>query len=50
MKEVKKEYLTLDEVKKLAATPCKIPVLKAMQDSCLKTGLPVRLYDRSPYQ
>lgn len=26
-KEVKKEYLTLDEVKKLAATPCKIPVL-----------------------
>ncbi len=27
-KEVKKEYLTLDEVKKLAATPCKIPVLK----------------------
>ena len=27
-KEVKKEYLTLDEVKLLAATPCRIPVLK----------------------
>ena len=27
-KEVKKEYLTLDEVKKLAATPCKIHNLK----------------------
>ena len=38
-KEVKKEYLTLDEVKLLAATPCKIPVLKAASlFSCL-TGL-----------
>ncbi len=27
--DVKKEYLTLDEVKQLAATPCDIPVLKA---------------------
>ena len=27
-KEVKKEYLTLDEVKRLAATPCRFPVLK----------------------
>lgn len=38
-KEVKKQYLTLAEVKKLAATPCKIPVLKqASLFSCL-TGL-----------
>ncbi len=27
-KEVKKEFLTLAEVKLLVATPCKIPVLK----------------------
>lgn len=38
-KEVKKQYLTLAEVKKLAATPCKIPVLKqASLFSCM-TGL-----------
>ena len=38
-KEVKKEYLTLDEVKLLAATPCRIPVLKqASLFSCM-TGL-----------
>ena len=37
--EVKKEYLTGEELKKLAATPCKIPVLKsASLFSCL-TGL-----------
>ena len=37
--DVKKEYLTLDEVKQLAATPCDIPVLKAASlFSCL-TGL-----------
>ena len=41
-KEVKKEYLTLDEVKKLATTPCKIPVLKqASLFACM---------DRPPYQ
>ncbi len=40
-KEVKKEYLTLDEVKKLAATPCRYP---------LETGLSICLHDRSPYQ
>lgn len=35
-KEVKKQYLTLAEVKKLAATPCKIPVLKqASLFSCM---------------
>lgn len=38
-KDVKKEFLTLDEVKLLAATPCKIPVLRlASLFSCL-TGL-----------
>ena len=38
-KEVKKQYFTLAEVKKLAATPCKIPVLKqASLFSCM-TGL-----------
>lgn len=38
-REVKKEFLTLDEVKKLVATPCKIPVLKqATLFSCM-TGL-----------
>lgn len=37
--DTKREYLTLDEVKRLAATPCKIPVLKAASlFSCL-TGL-----------
>jgi len=37
--DVKKEYLTLDEVKLLASTPCEIPVLKsASLFSCL-TGL-----------
>lgn len=37
--DVKKEYLTLDELKQLAATPCDIPVLKtASLFSCL-TGL-----------
>lgn len=37
--DVKKEYLTLDEVKQLAATPCDVPVLKAASlFSCL-TGL-----------
>ena len=33
--EVKKEYLTLDEVKQLAATPCDIPVLKAASLVCV---------------
>lgn len=38
-KEVKKEFLTLSEVKQLVATPCKIPVLKqAVLFSCM-TGL-----------
>ena len=37
--EVKRDYLTLDEVKKLAATPCRYPVLKrTFLFSCL-TGL-----------
>ena len=37
--EVKKEYLTPEELKHLAASPCKIPVLKsASLFSCL-TGL-----------
>ena len=37
--DTKREYLTLYEVKRLAATPCKIPVLKAASlFSCL-TGL-----------
>ena len=37
--EVKKEYLTIDELKQLAATPCEIPVLRrASLFSCL-TGL-----------
>ncbi len=37
--EVKREYLTLEEVKKLAATPCNYPILKAtFMFSCL-TGL-----------
>ena len=37
--DVRKEYLTLDEVKMLARTPCKVPVLKsASLFSCL-TGL-----------
>ena len=38
-KEVKKEYLTLDEVKKLAATPCKILVLKQASLFACMTGL-----------
>ncbi len=38
--DVKKEYLTLDEVKKLAATPCEIPVLKQpLLYSPVMTGL-----------
>lgn len=37
--DVKKEYLTLDEVKKLAATPCDIPVLKAASLFACMTGL-----------
>lgn len=37
--EVKREYLTLEEVKKLASTPCNYPILKAtLMFSCL-TGL-----------
>ena len=37
--EVEREYLTLEEVKKLAATPCNYPILKAsFLFSCL-TGL-----------
>ena len=38
-KEVKKEYLTLDEVKLLAATPCRIPVLKRASLFACMTGL-----------
>ena len=38
-KEVKKEYLTLDEVKQLAATPCSIPVLKQASLFACMTGL-----------
>ena len=38
-KEVKKEYLTLDEVKQLAATPCRIPVLKQASLFACMTGL-----------
>mgnify|MGYP000000024634 FL=1 len=38
-KEVKKQYLTLAEVKKLAATPCKIPVLKQASLFSYMTGL-----------
>ena len=38
-KEVKKEYLTLDEVKLLAATPCRIPVLKQASLFAYMTGL-----------
>mgnify|MGYP003291265960 CR=1 FL=1 len=38
-KEVKKEYLTLDEVKQLAATPCRIPVLKQASLFACTTGL-----------
>ena len=37
--DVKKEYLTLDEVKQLAATPCDIPVLKAASLFACLTGL-----------
>ena len=38
-KDVKKEYLTLDEVRQLAATPCDIPVLKAASLFACLTGL-----------
>lgn len=38
-KEVKKEYLTLDEVKLLGATPCRIPVLKQASLFACMTGL-----------
>ena len=37
--DVKKEYLTLDEVKQLAVTPCDIPVLKAASLFACLTGL-----------
>lgn len=37
--DVKKEYLTLDEVKKLANTPCDIPVLKSASLFSCMTGL-----------
>ena len=37
-KEVKEEYLTLDEVKQLAATPCRIPVLKQASLFACMTG------------
>ena len=37
--DVKKEYLTLEEVKLLAATPCDIPVLKAASLFACLTGL-----------
>ena len=33
--DTQREYLTLDEVKRLAATPCKIPVLKAAMNSLI---------------
>ena len=38
-KKDKKEYLTLDEVKLLAATPCRIPVLKQASLFACMTGL-----------
>lgn len=37
--DVKKEYLTLNEVKLLAATPCDIPILKAASLFACLTGL-----------
>lgn len=37
--EVKKEYLTLEEVKILAETPCNIPVLKCASIFSILTGL-----------
>ncbi len=37
--DVKKEYLTLDEVKQLATTPCDIPTLKAASLFACLTGL-----------
>ena len=37
--DVKKEYLTLEEVKQLAATPCDIPVLKSASLFACLTGL-----------
>lgn len=39
LQDVKKEYLTLDEVKQLAVTPCDIPVLKAASLFACLTGL-----------
>ena len=39
MEKVKKEYPTLDEVKLLAATPCRIPVLKQASLFAFMTGL-----------
>ena len=36
---IKKEFLTLDEVKQLAATPCDIPVLKSASLFACLTGL-----------
>ena len=38
-KEVKKEYFTLDEAKQLAATPCRVPVLKQASFFACMTGL-----------
>ena len=38
-KEVKREYLTLDEVKLLATTPCRFPVLKQASLFACMTGL-----------
>lgn len=38
-KDVKKEYLTIDELKILASTPCKIPVLKQASLFACLTGL-----------
>lgn len=37
--EVKKNFLTVDEVKTLAATPCEIPVLKSASLFAILTGL-----------
>ncbi|BAX82344.1 tyrosine-type recombinase/integrase [Labilibaculum antarcticum] len=37
--DTKKEYLTLEELKKLANTPCKIPVLKSASIFACLTGL-----------
>lgn len=37
--EVRKEYFTIEEMKKLAATPCEIPILKNVAMFGLFTGL-----------